>query len=230
MDSRSTRFAFLVTAVTLGHPTLIGQETPNRDAEQSRVQAEIKAKVTTALERDYWNQPTDELLMLAIQHSEVAVPELKRWLRAYNQKAPKKLEGNPAIHADALAYVANALAVDALSDLCIENPSLFCPYLQRTFDYAEGRMNPFTLAYLVIARPETVVQETAIRWANSMIGFAHFQQRLGEAILDKYGKVPSDSEWATDPLSSRLKSEVSSELRQRVLHYAAEAERKRERK
>jgi hypothetical protein len=227
MGFRSTRFAFVITVLASGHSTLIGQETPNRNSEQNRVEREIKTNLTLALDRDYGNQPADDLLMLAIQHSDVAVPELKRRLSAYNQQSRKKLEGNPAVHADALAYVANTSAVDALSDLCNENPRLFCPYLERTLDYAEGRSNPFTLAYRAAARRETIVQGAAAHWVNSRIGFAHFQQRLGEAMLDRYGRVPGDLEWATDPIASRLKDQGSSQLRSNILRFATQAQNKR---
>jgi hypothetical protein len=168
--------------------------------------------------------------MLAIQHSEVAVPELKQRLIAHSRQFRKALAGNSAIHADALAYVANGLAVDALCDLCAGNADLFCPYLERSLDYAEGRLNPFTLAYRAIARPEATVQDATIHWADSMIGFPHFRQRLAEAMLDRYGKVPSQTEWTTDPIASRLKDRASPELRQSVLRFAAEAQSKRERK
>jgi hypothetical protein len=229
MGFRSTRVAFLITALASGHSTLIGQETPNPNSAQNSVEREIKTKLTLALDRDYGNQPADDLLMLAIQHSDLAVPELKRRLIAYGQQPRKTLGGSTTIHADALAYVANGLAVDALCDLCAENPGLFCSYLERSLDYAEGRLNPFTLAYRAIARPEAVVQDAAIHWADSMIGFPHFRQRLAEAMLDRYGKVPSETEWAQDPIASRLKTGASSELWQSVLRFAAEVQRKRER-
>ena len=72
------------------------------------------------------------------------------------------------------------------------------------------------------------MQNTAIHWADSMIGFPHFQQRLAEALVDRYGKVPGDSEFATDPIASRLKDRASPELRQSIVRFAADAQSKRE--
>lgn len=190
----------------------------------------FRIRLAEALDRDYSKQTADELQMLSIQRSDVAVPELQRRLSVFSHQGQETLPRNAAIHADALAYVANGLAVDALCDLCAENSDLFCPYLERSLDYAEGRLNPFTLAYRVMAKPEAVVQEAAIHWANSMIGFPHFRQRLAEAMLDRYGKVPGDSEWAMDPIVSRLKERASPELRQSVMRFAAEVQSKRERR
>jgi hypothetical protein len=228
MASRSKRLAILITALASDYSTLIGQETPSGNSEQNRVEREIKAKLTLELDRDYGNQPADDLLMLAIQHSDFAVPELKRRLIAHSQQSRKALAGQSAIHVDALAYVANALAVDALCDLCAETADLFCPYLERSLDYAEGRLNPFTLAYRAIAKPEAAVQRATIHWADSMVGFPHFRQRFAEAMLDKYGKVPDESVWATDPIASRLKDRASPALRQSVLRFAAEAQKQRQ--
>jgi len=81
-----------------------------------------------------------------------------------------------------------------------------------------------------MAKPETVVQGATMHWADSMIGFPHFRQRLAEAMLDRYGKVPSETEWATNPIASRLKDRASPELRQTVVRFAADAQSKREKK
>jgi hypothetical protein len=222
-------FAFVLCTVDLAaapqdHPSATQQTNGNNEPEQQ----DVRTGFSIVLDRDYSHQSADELLTFAIQHSDVAVPELKRRLIAYSQQSRKTLVGNAAIHADALAYVANALAVDALCDLCARNADLFCPYLERSLDYAEGRLNPFTLAFRAIAKPEAVVQGATIHWADSMIGFPHFRQRLAEAMLERYGKVPGDSEWATDPIASRLKDRASPELRQSVVRLAEDAQRRRE--
>ena len=46
---------------------------------------------------------------------------------------------------------------------------------------------------------------------------------LGGSDARKYGKVPGETEWATDPIAFRLKDQASQELRQSVLRFAAEA-------
>ena len=51
-----------------------------------------------------------------------------------------------------------------------------------------------------------------------------------EAMLDRYGKVPGDSEWAADPIVSRLNDRASSEVRQSLIRFAAEAQSKRQRR
>ncbi len=222
-------FAFVLSTVDLAaalqdHPSATQQTNVGKSEQEQR---DVRTRLSIVLDRDYSHQAADELLTFAIQHSDVAVPELKRRLIAYSQQSRKTLAGNAAIHADALAYVANALAVDALCDLCAGNADLFCPYLERSLDYVEGRLNPFTLAYRAIAKPEAEVQGATIHWADSMIGFPHFRQRLAEAMLERYGKVPGETEWATDPIASRLKDRASPDLRQSVVRFVTEAQRKR---
>jgi len=117
--------------------------------------------------------------MLSIQRSDVAVPELQRRLSVFSHQGQETtFQKRRKFTLHALAYVANGLAVDALCDLCAENSDLFCPYLERSLDYCRRPIEPFTLAYRVMAKTEAVVQDAAIHWANSMIGFPHFRQRL----------------------------------------------------
>jgi hypothetical protein len=55
------------------------------------------------------------------------------------------------------------------------------------------------------------------------------QRVWAEAMLERYGRVPGDAEWATDPIASRLKDRTSPALRQNIMRFAAEAQSKRER-
>jgi hypothetical protein len=76
---------------------------------------------------------------------------------------------------------------------------------------------------------EAVAQYTTT-WVESALASNRMQRTWAEAMLDRYGKVPGESEWATDPIVSRLKERVSPELRQSVMRLAAEAQSKRDRK
>ena len=57
----------------------------------------------------------------------------------------------------------------------------------------------------------------SIQRGQIRIGIEPMQRAWAEAMLDKYGKVPGDSEWATDPIVFRLNDRASPELRQSVL-------------
>lgn len=225
-----TRFVPLIFIAALGHPAAMGQESTPTRAEAKRAEAErmaIKSKLEAALDRDYEQSTPDELLMLSLQHSDIAVPELKRRLTDSVQQRPKTLARNSTVQADALAYVANDLAVDALAELCAQKSNLFCTYLRRTLDYAEGRVNPFSLVYHALGNADAAVQDAVSEWINGVIGFPHFQRRLAEAMLDRYGKAPSETDWAHDQIASRLGAEQALAVKDRVLSVASEIERNR---
>ena len=187
---------------------------------------EIERRLVVLLDDDFAGRSADDLLNFAIAHSATVVPRLKSRLLSVSRAA--SLDFKTAIHADALAYTANHFAVDALSDLCALNPSVFCKYLERSLDYAEGRINPFTLAYELSLRTEQPVRDTLSRWVNSLISFPHFQQRLGEAMFDRYSVTPSREQWDEDPLRSVFQEE-NGQLRDVVIRHADNARIRKER-
>ena len=107
-----TRLVPLIFIAALGHPSATAQQPNSTTAEAKRVEAErlaIKSKLQAALDRDYAKSTPDELLLLSIQHSDIAVPELKRRLTDSLPQRSKVLSRNAAVQADALAYAANDL-------------------------------------------------------------------------------------------------------------------------
>jgi hypothetical protein len=48
-----------------------------------------------------------------------------------------------------------------------------------------------------------------------------------EAMVERYGGIPTETEWAGDPIASRLKSSLAESLRQEISWLAREALDKR---
>ena len=180
---------FIVTAIAA-----VAQDSDSVKKES----AEIRRRLAVVMDS---NAPSDELLTMSLQYSEIAVPILRDSLKAIG-RTQKKLDRKAEIQADALAYVANKGAIDATAQLCVEDPKLFCPYLERTLDYAEGRVNPFTLAYHALEGNQESVRKTVLEWVRSVLDFPHFQQRLAEAVVSRYGRRPETSELLKDRLLS----------------------------
>ena len=163
--------------------------------------AEIKRRLTVVMDA---TAPSDELLTMSLQYSEISVPLLRDSLRAFSRRKEKELDRRTEIQADALAYVGDKRAIDATAQLCMDSPKLFCHYLERTLDYAEGRINPFVLAYHALEGNHSNVRGTVLRWVRSVLEFPHFQQRLAEAVVLRYGGRPKASELLNDPLLSNI--------------------------
>lgn len=97
-----------------------------------------------------------------------------------------------------------------------------------TLDNAVDFRNPFTVACRGLEVGTEAVARYTVAWVESALASNRMQRTWAEAMLDRYGKVPGDAEWATDPMVSRLKDRASPELRQSVMRLAADAQRKRE--
>lgn len=186
---------FMVTAIAA-----IAQDSGSVKREEV---AEIKRRLAVSMKT---TTPSDELLTMSLQYREIAVPMLRDSLRAFGRRREKELDRRTEIQADALAYIGDELAIDATAELCVDSPMLFCAYLERTLDYAEGRVNPFVLAYHALESNQPNVRGAVLRWVRSVLGFPHFQQRLAEAVVLKYGRIPETSELLRDPLLSKIET------------------------
>src|SRR5688572_7906441 len=105
MGFRSKNLLLVVAVLTPEFRLAAQGKPPGNNEERALERLAIQSRLKSALDRDYNEQPADELLTLAIQHTDIAIPEIKRRLSTYSQQSRKKLDKNPAIHADALAYV-----------------------------------------------------------------------------------------------------------------------------
>jgi hypothetical protein len=86
------------------------------------------------------------------------------------------------------------------------------------------------VAYQALDLGDGTVTGYTTAWAESALASNRMQRAWAEAMLDKYGRVPDESVWATDPIASRLKDRASPELRQSVVRLATEAQSKREKR
>jgi len=56
------------------------------------------------------------------------------------------------------------------------------------------------------------------------------RREWAEALVDKYGGTPTEAEWASDPLASRVRPATSEGLHDQVLHFAVDVVQERARK
>jgi hypothetical protein len=122
--------------------------------------------------------------------------------------------------------------------------------LDNSQDYAKSH-NPFAVAYLGAAIGDPAVDQRIAAWtelnlttdsaerARADAAARRFGARTApapsdkmkhlwaEALLDKYGNVPNEAQWATDPIASRLSAPLALALHNEVLQFALEAQEKR---
>jgi hypothetical protein len=91
--------------------------------------------------------------------------------------------------------------------------------------------NPFSLAYWGFGLGDPAVDKRIAVWAEgTLAGTYHeyaggppsMERRWAEVLVERYGGVPLEEQWRTDPIVLRLKAEVAGSLRDEVYRLAAE--------
>jgi hypothetical protein len=95
--------------------------------------------------------------------------------------------------------------------------------------------NPYFLAYRSFEIGSPSVDNGVIDWAEQLLGdeLERFSnpsyERLrrqrwewAEAMVERYGGPPTESQWKNDPIASRLKPELAAALHDSMMRYAAE--------
>jgi hypothetical protein len=149
----------------------------------------------------------------------------------------------------AVAGVGDVQALKELSKLIRIDEKRFGDLIEGALLHARTYRNPFSVAYQGLDLDDPAVSSRIAAWAEVQLAESCPSHRPGrpaepvpdferakvrtmwaEAIADRYKSVPTEIEWAKDPLASRLESIRARVLRDEVLPAVAEALRKRPRK
>jgi hypothetical protein len=178
-------------------------------------------------EQGFPEDRADQLTMLVVNRSHVVVPILVARLETVLNSTDKpQLLADTAI--EVISYAGDVVAIRAVGRLLPLDEQRFGPYVGRVLTNAANWRNPFALVYQTLEIPDSRVAPFAMRWCEESLASTRRQRQWAEAMLDKYGRVPAESDWASDPIASRLNSTGTAFLRERVLAAAAEAQRIRQ--
>jgi hypothetical protein len=180
--------------------------------------------VETTVDQGFPEHRVDELTMLVINRSDIAVPTILRKLEDVldSQTAPARIVDTAV---EMIAYAGDEQAIRAIGQLLSVDEKRFGPYIGRTLDNAGNWRNPFGVAYRALEMSDRRIIGPTMNWVEAGMDSRGRQRQWAEAILDRYGKVPATSEWANDPIASRL--DQASALGSRVLSVASEVQRNR---
>jgi hypothetical protein len=225
------RFAFLAAIVAAVPVGVVAQ--PSEEVSNERLAAmnadEVRLYVRHATDEKLAGN-VDGLILLAMNRSEIVVPELVAYL------APSVAEAAPEdrpwqVAADILAYVADERAIEALARLCTVDEGRFTRFVGRAFDYSQRRTNPYKLAYYSLNRATEEMKRAVTKWidhslteqdgsaASGLIVDQHLVQ-LAEAVLARYAGNPTESTLTADPIASRLIGKSANKLRDQLLKSA----------
>jgi hypothetical protein len=167
------------------------------------------------------------MTMLIINRSGLVLPLLEQHVEV-ELRSESPSNDFIATATEMIAYAGDEEALREISKLMTVDDGRFGRLVGRTLDNSVHFRNPFTVAYRGLELGNEAVSRHTVAWVKSALASDRMQRTWAEAMLDRYGKVPGDSEWATDPIASRLKDRASAELRQSVMRLADDAKRKRE--
>jgi hypothetical protein len=185
--------------------------------------------IAASLEQGLPDSRADQMTMLVINRSSITLPLIEEKIeQALKQQSPPQKLVDTA--AELIAYAGDEQALDAIVKLIRIDETRFARLVGRALTHSANWRNPFTLAYRGLQMGDEAVSRYTTTWAEAALTSSRMQQTWAESMLDRYGKVPSETEWAQDPIASRLKDRVSPELRQSILRSATEAQSKRARR
>lgn len=170
-------------------------------------------------------EAADDLYLLALSRPAVVLPVLERRLGAALAADPPARREVRQL-ADLIAYAGDERALAALERLMASGHG---PALQgsvgRLLDYADGRINPFLLAYRAVeGGPE--VRGEAVAWALERAAHGQGLDQWASAILELSGPAASPAAaLADDPLVRQLPGGRSPEGLQSALEEKAATRR-----
>lgn len=218
----------LLLAVLLVSSSVHGQDVvPAARTILDLSEGEQVAFIRSTMELGFPINRADQMTMLVINRSALALPLIE----AKMEEALKAVPPQAAFvetASEMIAYAGDESALRAVCKLVALDENKFRQLVGRTLDNAGNWRNPFSIVYRGLEIGNEVVSRYVVVWVESALASNGMRRKWAEAMLDRYGKMPADSEWAMDPIVSRLKDRASPELRQSVMRLAEDAKRKRE--
>jgi hypothetical protein len=190
-------------------------------------EAEQTKFVNATVEAGFPADRADQMTMLIINRSGLVLPVLERQMEI-ELRSVSPSHDFIATATEMIAYAGDEHALREIGKLIAIDGSKFGYLVGRTLDNSVHFRNPFTVAYRGLELGNEAVSRHTLAWVKSALASDRMQRMWAEAMLDRYGKVPRDSEWAMDPIASRLTDRESPELRRAVLSLAEDGMRKRE--
>jgi hypothetical protein len=190
--------------------------------------------------------PGDALAMLVLNKSSIALPILEKKIEEIlGSKSPQELFNNPSadpqrvadLAAAIIAYAGNEQALREESKLIKIDEQRFGSLVDDILFRAFRHSQPFALVYKGFEIGDPAIDKRIIAWIENEFDFergtkdsgrgAFAKQMWAEAMVDRYSGAPTPSQWARDPVASRLKPEDDASLREQMIRLTSEAVFKR---
>jgi hypothetical protein len=188
-----------------------------------------------------------EITMLILNKSSVALPLIEQKIEeVLRSRSPSECFSDRSVDPQrfvgfAAAAITEAGDVESLkqaSKLIKLDEKRFGPLVQRALFSAVSYRNAFGVAYQGLELGDPALDSRIAAWVQTQLAerksplpgaadaeTAEVRGWLAQALVKRYGAVPTESQWATDPLITRLPPLQAAWLHDDVMHLAAEAQK-----
>lgn len=203
-------------------------QTPSAETVLRHFESEEAKFVNDAVDAGFPDGSADGMTMLVINQAALVVPLLESRIEL---ELGKNSPSNSLIAtaSEIIAYAGSEQSLQAASRLIAIDAERFGALVERTLDNAIDFRNSCTVAYRGLAMDDEAVSERIGRWAASRLPTRRMQRLWADAMLDRYGGVPGDRQWAQDAIATRIGVVHVSSLKGSVTEYARRAQELRRR-
>ena len=186
----------------------------------------------------------DPLAMLILNRSSVTLPLMEKKIeQVLASTSPKDCFTVRSVDPDKfvagaaamIAYSGDEQALRKVSKLIRIDERRFGDLVDHTLVEAETRRNPYPLAYRGLELGDPAIEKRILAWAEARLAdktafrIGQVRQWWAEAMVDKYGGVPTEGQWETDPIVSRVRPAQEPSFHNQMIGLAVEAAEKRAR-
>jgi hypothetical protein len=184
--------------------------------------------VKSVLDQHFPDAQGDRFSILLVNRTQLVVPLIESRIEEELRGTPRS-ESFIDLASAMISYAGDEQALQAVNQLIQIDPKRFGAFVGRTLDSASNWRNPFDVAYRGLEMGDTISGEIGT-WAESVLSLRKMQRFWAESMLGRYGKVPSESEWTSDPIAARMKSHRPENLQESVVELAKEAAARRDKR
>lgn len=182
----------------------------------------------------------DAFTMLVLNRSSMTIPMIEHKIEeVLDSASPSKLFLDKGVDptmfvataASAIAYAGNIDALKATASLMRKDKKQFAHLVSDALYSSLNLRNPMTVSYQGLDLADADLDPLITQWLSKVLSApsaAYVEQRQwAEAMLDRYHGTPTESQWNTDPIVTRLPPERALAMHDRVMKLAVDAWSKR---
>jgi hypothetical protein len=257
MGDKSMRRLILIVTALVGSPAFGQGRLESADRQLlNSSEAEQVSMIRAALDRGFPQPEASRLSPLVYRRSSLILPVIEQKIEeVLRSSAPSTCFSDPSVNpqkfVDQMAWgisdTGDVPALVALSKLMKLDEKRFGPLVGGLLLASKDRSashNPFLIAYAGLGIGDAALDQRIIRWLaaelegkrsidplpdrpSSPFELSRLERWWADALVDRYGRIPTEREWADDPIASRLSRPLAEALHDPLSKAASEALQRR---